>query len=47
MIINFLIIIQEIYEFGQYKKEEKITGVIVMYDTGGGVFYDGMWQQSG
>ena len=30
-----------------YKKEEKITGVIVMYDTGGGVFYDGMWQQSG
>ena len=37
----------EIYEFWQYKKEEKITGVIVMYDTGGGVFYDGMWQQSG
>lgn len=28
-------------------KEEKITGVIVMYDTGGGVFYDGMWRQSG
>ena len=29
------------------KKEEKNNGIIVMYDTGGGVYYDGMWQQSG
>lgn len=31
----------EIYEFWQYKKEEKITGVIVMYDTGGASFMMG------
>ena len=33
--------------FGNIKKEEKITGVIAMYDTAGASFYDGMWQQSG